>query len=144
MATQLNEFAEHLDGALARISEFTPKPYYEADTDSLIYYLRDVSSYSKRVTKYFTLFLANSDDSLVGFEVKGVGVIIKAVANLGDVEVVNPIPVKDGDGKEYDLSVVVRGALVPNPDATFTGDQYNAINSATSGKTFRKKMMCGA
>jgi hypothetical protein len=65
-------------GGLERLAElvsrepraFVPRPYYEPETDALIYYFKNEKSYSKRITKYFTVFLSIADDSLIGFEVK--------------------------------------------------------------------------
>jgi hypothetical protein len=82
MATGLDRLAEFLAEAEARETAFRRRPYYEPETDSLIFYIRDMSSYSKRITKYLTLFLANSDDTLVGIEVKSMKVICRAIETV--------------------------------------------------------------
>lgn len=64
-------------GNLKSVREFQPVPYYESETDSMICYFHDIQSYSKRIDEYVTLFLAISDDSLVGVEIKGVSLIMK-------------------------------------------------------------------
>lgn len=47
------------------------KPFYEPCTDSFIFYLRNVRSFERQISKHLTLFLANDDESLVGFELSG-------------------------------------------------------------------------
>ena len=78
MATGLDDLASHLKAT--ELAEFAPTPYYEPETDSLILYFRDESSYSKRVTEYLTVFLDNSDNSLVGIEVTGVSRMLQVAA----------------------------------------------------------------
>lgn len=70
MAVGLGEFADLLSNA--ELGEFEARPYYEPETDAVIFYFRNERSYSKRITRYFTIFLSIDDDSLVGFEVTGI------------------------------------------------------------------------
>ncbi len=70
MATGLNEYLRDLQQA--KLGEFKPEPYYEADCDSIIFYARNEPSYAKRLNSLLTLFLSTADDRLVGCEVKGI------------------------------------------------------------------------
>jgi hypothetical protein len=144
MAKGLDELADYLKAKRRGMGEFEPKPYYESDTDSLIYYFLDVSSYSKRVTRYFTVFLANEDNSLVGIEVKGLTTIMRAVENLGEVQLVKPVSVTDADGDEYDLSVIVRCALVPEQEEPVKGHEYEELESATRGVKVKRVDLANA
>lgn len=76
----LNDLAQYLKDA--KPGSFQAQPYYEPETDSLIYYFRDEQSYSKRITKHLTLFLSCNDDSLVGCEMKGIGANLRAALGL--------------------------------------------------------------
>ena len=57
---------------------FSPLPFYEKHTDSLIVYFEDSRSYSDRVNAHLTVFRSIDDDSLVGLEIKRLKTIIKA------------------------------------------------------------------
>ncbi|MBW3600831.1 MAG: hypothetical protein KY475_26640 [Planctomycetes bacterium] len=128
MAIGLDAFAEHLKSTT--LGDFEPRPYYEAETDSLIYYARHERSYAHRINKHLTVFLAMKDKSLVGIEIKGVNTILKAIEDLGDIEIAPPVQVKDEDGQVIDLSIMVRCALVPQPESE---PDYGALNEATRG-----------
>lgn len=64
--------SKELEEKLGHDVEFQPKPFYEPTTDSIIVYLKNESSYAKRVNEHITLFVSNSDDTIVGFEIEGV------------------------------------------------------------------------
>ncbi len=51
---------------------FKRTPFYERNTDSIIYYARDEKSYAVRLNSELTLFLSRSNRTLVGCEIKGV------------------------------------------------------------------------
>jgi hypothetical protein len=74
MVTGLNGLAKYLK--TAKIAEFCPAPFYEPETDSLIFYIRNEQSYSRRLNAQLTLFLATKDRSFVGCEIKGVRQLI--------------------------------------------------------------------
>lgn len=76
MATQ-NGLGDHLKSIEPR--QFKKRPYYEPETDSLICYFRDMPSYGKRVNNHLTVFLAQSDETLVGIELAGLTLILRAV-----------------------------------------------------------------
>ena len=102
-----------------------------------------MSAYSKRVTQYFTVFLSTEDDSLVGIEVKGLKFIRKAVERLDhDVDIVKPLPVKDKDGEYFDFGVIVRQALVPEPDEPVRSQQRDEIDKAIKGIRIDKSKLC--
>jgi hypothetical protein len=80
------------------LPEFTPGYFYEPKTDSLQFYLQDTPSYGNRLNELFTIFVADEDDSLVGFEIKGVSSLIDRVGSFGlevTNETVKPIPMRD-------------------------------------------------
>lgn len=143
MATGLDGFAAFLVAAKEEMGEFEARPYYEPETDSLIYYTRDVSSYSKRVSKYLTVFLSNDDDSLVGIEVKGFKTsILPAIEGMGDVPVAD-CTVTNEDGETLELSVIARFALAPEMSDQFRGNRFDELNRATSGVRVKKGGLCG-
>jgi hypothetical protein len=80
MATQLNEYYEFLKTAKV---EFIARPYYEPESDSLIFYARDDQSYAKRINSLLTLYLSSNDDSLVGCEIKGVKRMLRICGDFG-------------------------------------------------------------
>ena len=73
----INSFNKGLTG------DFVPRPFYEPDGDSLIFYARDEQSYAKRLNPLLTLFLSSNDNSLVGCEVKGVQHMLKVAGDFG-------------------------------------------------------------
>jgi hypothetical protein len=133
MADGRASLAEYLKGDC--VGAFRPECFYESKTDSLIYYGRNVPSYSNRVNKYLTLFLADEDDALVGFEIKGLSIITKAIEDLGYVEVADPVAVGDGDGATVDLSVVVRCSLVVCDESV--GEHYEPLEKLSRGVKIR-------
>ncbi|RDJ35158.1 MAG: hypothetical protein DWQ19_10010 [Crenarchaeota archaeon] len=58
------------------MTEFTVKPYFEKNTDSIICYLKDERSYDKFINKELSLFLSLETDEIVGFEIRGVKKLI--------------------------------------------------------------------
>lgn len=68
---------------LKTTGEFTARPYYEPDSDSLIFYARDEQSYAKRINNLLTLYLASDDDSLVGCEIKSVKRMLRIGGDFG-------------------------------------------------------------
>ena len=143
MAAGLGQLADHLTSVT--LGAFQPRPYYEPKTDSLIFYVRDVRSYGQRINKYFTVFLAVSDDSLVGFEVKGIkSTLMPAIEGLGDVNLVDSMPMKAPDGEPFDLEIIMRCALVPKHDVKVEGEQYAQLDNMAKGVKVRKGDLCGA
>lgn len=71
----LADFAEFLK--TDDVPTFSPKPYYERKTESLIFYMRDERSTSIRLNSMLTLFVSMEDRSLVGIEVKGIPRLLK-------------------------------------------------------------------
>ena len=81
---------------------FRAEHFYDQQADAVIYYARNVPSWSNRINKYLTLFLADEDDTVVGFEVKGLSIIARAISDLDHgVEVSDPIRVAGGTGKRW-------------------------------------------
>lgn len=135
MATSgLDSFAAFLQESSVNVVPFKAEPYYEPGTDSIIYYMRDERSYSTRVTKFFTLFLSTADDSLVGFEIKGVKTLAKAIEGLdGEYPVAKATGVKGEDGVEGDFSLFMRQALVPEHEQPVDAELQVELNNATRG-----------
>jgi hypothetical protein len=103
MAAGLNEY---FDSLRSEVGEFTPRPYYEPEGDSLIFYARNEQSYAKRINSLLTLFLSSRDNSLVGCEVKGVQRMLRIAGDFG-------VLVHD---RKLKLGVFLAFALVPPPD----------------------------
>jgi hypothetical protein len=142
MAIGLDDFAGFLTDAKESMGQFRAVPYYEPETDSLIFYARNVSSYGKRVSRYLTIFLSNDDNTLVGVEVKGFKrVILPAVEGMGDVSVGDCL--LEHDGKTIELSVIARCALASELSEQFRGECFDQMNSATKGVSVSKEQLCG-
>ena len=82
MAAGLSDFDDYLKQGLENMGPFRPKPYYEPTGDSVIFYIRDVQSYAKRLNPILTLFLSADDESLVGCEVKGVKRLLRTYGDF--------------------------------------------------------------
>jgi hypothetical protein len=80
MASGLDQYLESLRTGM---KEFSPRPIYEPEGDSLIFYARDEQSYAKRINSLLTVFLSSNDNSLVGCEVKGVQRMLKIGGDFG-------------------------------------------------------------
>jgi hypothetical protein len=104
MASGLENYVNSLNEKIS--GEFVASPYYEPDGDSLIFYVRDVQSYAKRLNPLLTVFLSSDDHSLVGCEVKGVQHMLRLAGDFG-------LLVHDADIK---LRILLAFALVPQPD----------------------------
>ncbi|MBN2474726.1 MAG: hypothetical protein JXB62_08965 [Pirellulales bacterium] len=128
MAIGLGEFAKRL--AATSLGEFESRPFYEPKSDSLIWYLRDTRSHNKRITQYLTFFLSVEDDSLVGFEVKSVKTIMKAIEDLGEVDLAKPVEVNI-DGAQMSMQVIVRCALVTGHETPFSGEDWEQLEAVT-------------
>ena len=83
MATGLDRYHDFLKKNLENLPPFSPRPYYEPEGDSLIFYARDEQSYAKRLNSLLTLFLATKDNTLVGCEVKGVQRLLRIAGEFG-------------------------------------------------------------
>ena len=80
MASGLNNFLDDIRNA--ELGEFEPRPFYEPDSDSLVFYVRNEQSYRKRLNNLLTLFLSTKDDSLVGCEIKGVQPMLRQLPRM--------------------------------------------------------------
>jgi hypothetical protein len=120
------------------VEEFTPTPYWEPETDSLIFYFKDEPSYSKRINDLATVFLSAIDDQLVGFEIKG---IKRILSRLGRFHV----GVHD---HKVDLEVLLFAALAPEPEPhDFQGeypDEFSQLFEAASKTEFDAAELCSA
>jgi len=83
MAAGLNEYLDDLRQGCS--DRFSPSPYYERESDSVVFYARDEQSYAKRLNDQLTIFVSTHDDSLVGCEVKGVTRMLKIAGDYGVV-----------------------------------------------------------
>lgn len=117
MANGLNEFMN--DIRTTNLGTFTPAPFFETDSDSLIFYARNERSHRKRLNSVLTLFLSTDDDSLVGCEVKGVTRILRQVKLLkasGFGVLVQDHKIK--------LAVFLAFALAPAPEDPALEERY--------------------
>jgi hypothetical protein len=140
MAQGLSDFAGYLKSA--KKGEFAPRPIYEPETDSILYYRRDARNYEHRVNGYLTLFLAVEDDTVVGMEIKGVrATLIPAIEDMDYVALSKPVTVKSEDGEDIDISVMLRCALVPPPEQPI---EYEKLQEFVSGVTLPRRDLCGS
>lgn len=139
MATGLDEVAEYLTGV--ELGAFQVRPYHEPETDSLICYFRDEPSISRRINKYVTIFVSRKDKSLVGVELKGVSVILRAVEGLGETGMIEePIKVNlEGSEETVDLDILVNCALISKKFNDVCGDNYTQLSRASEGVKVRKR-----
>ncbi|MEX2167875.1 MAG: hypothetical protein WD851_01070 [Pirellulales bacterium] len=132
MANGLEHFAAFLKKSGGERGEFRAEPYYESETDSLIFYTRDVPTYSKRITRYLTLFLSSEDESFAGIEIKGLKTtLIPALEGMESVRVASPLEIKDEDGETVYLEVAARVALGDTYIEPLDGPNFEQINKAT-------------
>ncbi len=118
------------------LPSFSVNPYYESITDSLLVYTRNERSYAKRISKHFTIFLANSDDTFVGFEIKGVNDICKAIDSEGMRQIVGPFAVEFEDGR-FQLSIMVKVATI-NSEVALNGTEFELVEQAAKGLKFER------
>ena len=108
----LADFAEYLK--TSDLPAFSPKPYYERKTESLIFYMRNERSTSIRLNSMLTLFVSMKDKSLVGIEVKGIPRLLK-IADSFNVGVFN---------HKIRLGVFLAFAMTERPDRPALNDEY--------------------
>lgn len=113
------------------LPDFRSSWYYEPITDSLLIYAENKRSYAKRISKHFTLFLANSDNTFVGFEIKGVKDICKALDSQELRAIVSPIDVDFEDGP-CEISVMARVATI-RPEVEINASEYESIEQVSKG-----------
>lgn len=106
MASGLNDHLEYVRKISEGLPEFSVKPYYEPDCDSLILYVRNEPSYARRLNSLLTLFLSAEDHSLVGCEVKGVQRLLRLAGEFG-------VLVRD---KKIRLGILLAFALAEPPE----------------------------
>ena len=68
----LTDLANYLLEAEKTMGEFKVKPYYCKEINSLICYFKDERSYDDWINKDVSVFRSIEDDSIVGFEVRGI------------------------------------------------------------------------
>ena|SRR5258707_12766650 len=62
---------------------FSPRPFYSRDGDSLFFYFKDRPSYGERVDEFFTLYRSIETRELTGCQIKGVQCILKRLGAFG-------------------------------------------------------------
>ncbi|MGH7192913.1 MAG: hypothetical protein ACREJM_05170 [Candidatus Saccharimonadales bacterium] len=107
----MTEYFGFLKEGLAQTGPFVPKPFYTPESDTLYFYGSDVPSFARRLNPLLTVFLANDDESLVGFKIKGVQRILARMERLGMDKFVI-----DGRGEGIRLTIFLEFALVAPPD----------------------------
>lgn len=83
MESGVSEYFDFLKEGLAQTGPFVAKPFYRPESDTLYFYGRDVPSYARRLNPLLTVFLANDDESLVGFKIEDVQRIVAQMERLG-------------------------------------------------------------
>ena len=99
-------------------------------------------SHGEILAKSFSAIDKMDDDELIGFEVKSMTTIMRAVEDLGSVGLADPVAVKDSDGGDVQLRVIVRCAIVPEPEEPVTGKNFEELQSHTEGLTITKRDLC--
>lgn len=146
MESAVKNLADHLRHLEETAGVFESAPHYEPKTDSLVYFLRDVSSYAKRITKFFSVYLSNYDDTLVGVEVNRVTMVLNMIEEIDDFSLTGDtdVEVKDEDGKCYILGAFIRAAIGPEPDEPIEPSDYEELKKATRGVRLKKRDLCPA
>lgn len=83
MESGLTDYFDFLKGGLAQTGPFATKPFYRLESDTLNFYGRDVPSFARRLNPLLSVFLANDNESLVGFKIEGVKRILARMQRLG-------------------------------------------------------------
>lgn len=79
--------------------DFTPRPFYSRDGDSLFFYFKEAASYGDRVDEFFTLYRSIETRELTGCQIKGVQCILKRLGAFG-------VRITD---KTVDLRIIILG-----------------------------------
>ena len=79
---------------------FSPRPLYSRDGDSLFFYFKENPSYGERVDEFFTLYRSVETQELTGCQIKGIQCILKRLGNFG---------VRITDYKTVDLRIIFLG-----------------------------------
>lgn len=111
MEAGLTDYFAFLKEGLAQSGPLVPKPFYRPESDTLYFYGHDVPSYARRLNPLLTVFLANDDDSLIGFKIKGVQRILARMERLGRDKFV-----MHDQHEGIRLTIFLEFALVPPPD----------------------------
>jgi hypothetical protein len=111
MESGLTEYFDFLKEGLAQSGPFVPKPFYRPESDTLYFYGHDVPSYARRLNSLLTVFLANNDDSVIGFKIKGVQRILTRMERLGKEKFV-----MHDHRERIRLTIFLEFALVAPPD----------------------------
>lgn len=83
MESGLTDYFDFLKEGLTQTGPFLAKPFYRPESDTLYFYGRDVQSFARRLNPLLTVFLANDDESLVGFKIEDVQRIVARMQRLG-------------------------------------------------------------
>lgn len=111
MQSGLTEFLDFLKEGLGHGGPFVAKPFYDHESDTLYFYGRDVPSFARRVNPLLSVFLANDDESLVGFKIEGVQRILARMERLGMEKFVI-----DKRDEGIRLTIFLELALIAPPD----------------------------
>jgi hypothetical protein len=80
--------------------EFSPRPFYSRDGDSLLFHFRPEASYAERIDQFCTLYRTIESDELTGCQIKGVQCILKRLGDFG---------IRITDNKTVDLRIIFLG-----------------------------------
>lgn len=120
MGSELKEFIRS-----NRPEEFAPgRPVYSRDGDFLAFFMEDADHYAHRVDHLLTVYLEMDTSKLVGFKIKGVRRMLKA---LGKLNIIRTVP--DGNHRLKLTLLLLPGKMIA------TGEQlerYEEIEEATA------------
>ncbi len=88
---------------------FSPRPYYSAEGDCLVFYFKDEPSYGERVDDFLTVYKSVKANKVIGCQIKG---LARALKLLGDFGVI----VED-DSVRLGVIFVACMAATPQPEA---------------------------
>lgn len=113
MANFLSDFEDKV--------KFVPEPFYNPSGDCIHFQTTDESVYGDRMDSYLTLYRSMENDSVVGFQVKGITAILKKFG-------ANQMTVQAGaEGQTISVITIVVGALKSVPEEIPSQEDLNAL-----------------
>lgn len=109
MATNWKEMSDYFAEMTAG-REFEPCAHYDADADSLTFFLSNEPEHAKRLNSRVTIYLSDESDELVGCRIKGVRSVLEDIGSFD-------VSISHGKVKLRLLFVALHGVFSPDPDA---------------------------
>ncbi|MBI2926908.1 MAG: hypothetical protein HYY24_14525 [Verrucomicrobia bacterium] len=86
------DLTEYLEGK--RPGEFSPRPVYVPEGDSLFFYFKEDESYAERVDELLTVYRSQATGKMVGCQIKNVRSLLKQMGDFGVQIVDGPIDLR--------------------------------------------------